>query len=117
MVKPQIIEERPLSLAELKETLQHTKEKEKDLNFRANKTEEYMQSIPILSIKDAKALMQKIVELNVSRLKQDVIVKLCDVLPKSPNDVKLILQNSGLTVTAENVKKIADIVNEYSPKQ
>ncbi len=117
MVRPQLLEERPLCLAELKHKLQCVKEKETELNFRANKTEEYLQSITILSSKDVKELMQKITDLGVSRLKPEHIVKIVDLLPRSANDCKLLLQNSGLVVTAENLKKIIDLVDEFYPKQ
>lgn len=117
MAKPQLLEEKALSLAELKDKLQHIKEKEKELNFRANKTEEYLNSITVLSTKEARELSKKIADLNVPRLKPEHIVKILDLLPRSANDCKLILQNSGLTITAENLKKITDLIKEHYQKQ
>lgn len=116
MVKPQLLEERPLSLAELKEKLSHIKEREKELNFRANKTDEYLSSLDLLSIKDTKELMKKIEALEIPRMKSEHIVKIVDILPRSANDIKLLLQGSILTLSAENLKKIVDVINEY-PKQ
>ncbi len=114
MVKPHVLEERPLLLAELKEKLGSIKEKEKELNFRANKTEEYLVSIPVLGAKDAKELAKKLANLDIPRMKQEHIVKIVDLLPHTGNDVKMVLQNSVLTLSAESLKKITDVVAEYA---
>lgn len=114
MVKPHVLEERPLLLAELKDKLAVLKEKEKELNFRANKTEEYLSSITVLSGKEAKELAKKLADLEIPRMKQEHIVKIVDLLPRTANDIKMVLQNSVLTLSAESLKKITDVVAEYT---
>ncbi|MBI4441240.1 hypothetical protein HY639_03670 [Candidatus Woesearchaeota archaeon] len=113
MVKPQLLEERPISLAELKEKLTKIKEKDKELNFRANKTEEYLASIQVLSAKEAKELEKKLVALDIPRLKQDHIVKIIDILPRTVNELKVVLQGTLLSLSADNLKKVVDAVNEF----
>ena len=39
----QILSENPISMVELKEELEKTRKRDKELNFRATKTEEYLQ--------------------------------------------------------------------------
>ena len=42
-----ILNEEPMSMAELKEELDKIKKRDKELNFRANRTEEYLQHFDI----------------------------------------------------------------------
>ena len=42
MAKPHLISEHPISMAELKLELENVKKRDTELNFRANKTEEYI---------------------------------------------------------------------------
>ncbi len=114
MTKPEIIEESPLTMAELKEELKKIKKRDEELNFRAEKTEEYLQQFTILKQKDAKELFKKIDELEVPRLKPEQIVKLIDIMPTTPDEVKMVLQGYPITVTKENMKRVADVIKEYN---
>ncbi len=117
MTKPQIIEESPVTMSELKEELKNIKKRDEELNFRAERTEEYLQQFTILKQKDAKELFKKIEKLDVPRMKADYIVKLVDIMPASPDEVKLVLQGATMTVTKENLKKIADAIKEFADKK
>lgn len=116
-MKPKILEENPLCMAEVKDMLDKIKKRDEELNFRANKTEEYIGTIPVLSSKQAKELREKIEGLNVPRLKDQHILKIIDTLPFSVDDLKVILQGYTITVNNDNMKKIVDAVAEYLPKK
>lgn len=112
-----VISETPITMAELKEDLKKIKERDKELNFRANKTEEYLNMFSILEPEKAKELKEKVKKLEVPRLKEEHITKIVDMLPASPEEVKLILQGYTITVNQENLKKIADAVSPYTKKK
>lgn len=109
-MKIEIISEKSINTAELKEHL----ESQKNLNFRAQKTLEYLQQTSSLDSKKAKSLVKKLEELGVSRLKELHFNKIVDTLPKTADDVKTILQGYNITVSNENLKKIADVVVEVT---
>lgn len=116
-MKPKIQNETPMMFAELKEELEKIHSRDGELNFRAQKTFEYLQQVPVLEVKKAKELFDKIMKLNVGRLKEQHVAKIIDVLPTDPNDLKLVLQHYNLTISQESLKKIAELVAEYKPKE
>lgn len=107
MSSPKIISEEPMLLAEVKEVLKKNKE---ELNYRAGKTEDYLNQIPILNSKKAKELYKSIEGLDIPRFKEVHITKIVDLLPTTQEEVKVALQGYTITVSADNCKKIAEIV-------
>jgi len=116
MTKPQIQGESPVTMAELKEELAKIKARDNALNFRAEKTQEYLDQFVTLDESAAKELMKKIEDLQVPRLRNEHIVKLLDILPITPEEVKLVLQGYTITVTKENLKRVADVIQESIKK-
>lgn len=110
-MKAQVVEEKPIPMALLKQKLEEKMKKE-ELNFRANKTLEYLQQATILDTKKAEELLKKIEALKIPRIKEDAIVKIVDLLPETPEKVRLILADA--TISKENIDKIAKTVSEYS---
>ncbi len=114
MVKPTILEETSINLVDLKEELKKIQKRDGELNFRANKTVEYLNSVVTLKPKDAKDLYKKLEDLNIPRLKDVHINKIIDILPKTVEELKTIVQSYTLTVNNDNLKKIAKVVTEYA---
>ena len=110
MPTAKILTEKPISMAELKEELAKIKKKE-ELNFRAAKTEEYLQQFVN---KNSLQLTEKLKKLNIPRLKDAHIIKIADTMPKNLDDLKIILQGYTLTVNNENMKKIVEIISKSS---
>ena len=105
-----------MNVVEVKASLEKIKEKT-DLNFRAQKAEEYAQDFAKISLKDAKELYEKLKGLEIPRLREQHMHKLIDIMPVSDKHVKIILASYNMTPTAENCKKIADLIVEYAPKK
>jgi DNA-directed RNA polymerase subunit F len=114
MSKPEITEEKPITMAELKEDLKKIKKRDEELNFRAEKTQEYLDQFVNIKDKEGKEIFKKIEGLEIPRLKPEHIVKLIDILPRTPEEVKIVLQGYTITVTKENLKRIADVIKESS---
>ncbi len=106
-----IIEQKPVTLSEVKKSLESSNEE--DQNFRITKTKEYLDYFAKLSEKEAKELKKKIEDLNIPRLKEEMIVKVVDLLPKSEEEVSLIFQAYPITISSQNLKKIASTVEEF----
>lgn len=112
-MKTQILNEEPITAAQVKEELKKIKSKDKELNFRAQKTEDYLNQVVTDSKKTAE-LVKKLTNLKIPRLKEDQIVKIADIMPTTEKDVKVVLQGYALTVTKENMGKIAKAVAEFA---
>ena len=113
----EIISEKAIPMADLKEKLKKIKERDKELNFRANKVEEYLDMFVKMKEKDAEGMIKKLEALNIPRLKPEHIVKIIDLMPETVDDLKVILQGYTLTVNKENMAKIVEVVKEFLPKK
>jgi DNA-directed RNA polymerase subunit F len=111
--KPTILEEAPIPIYELKDEINKIKKRDTELNFRAAKTEEYLSQFTTLGPRKGKEFIDEIAALNIPRLKAEHIYKIADILPADLESVKLVLQGYTLTVSQENMKKIAEIVKKY----
>ncbi|MBW2992939.1 hypothetical protein KY345_07045 [Candidatus Woesearchaeota archaeon] len=109
MTKPEVLKEEPITMAAMKEELEKIKKRDGELNFRATKTEEYLQQFELPS--KSEELVKKIQGLKIPRLKDFHIVKIVDLMPKSVEEIKGVLQGYTLTVTQENMKKIINAIN------
>lgn len=107
----EVLSETPINAYQLKEQLKHIKKRDKELNFRASKTEDYLNAV--LDLKAAEDLYKKIEGLKIPRLKDVHIHKLVELLPQTPQDVKVVLQGYTLNITNENMKKIVGAIGEF----
>ncbi|MBD3310639.1 hypothetical protein GF351_05460 [Candidatus Woesearchaeota archaeon] len=109
----EILSETSIPMAELKDELASIKKRDEELNFRASKTEEYLNQFVELDAKKAKELYDKIDKLKVPRLKEQHINKVIDLLPTTVDSLKVLLQGYTLTVNSENMKKIVAVVQDF----
>ena len=107
----EILSETPIDTYQLKEELLKIKKRDKELNFRAQKTEDHL--VQILTHKGAEQLFDKISKLNISRLREQQIHKIIEILPTTPKDLKVVLQGYTVSVSTENIKKIVDEINKF----
>ncbi len=114
MLKPEVIEEVPLNLVEVKELLKKIKDRDQELNFRTQKTMEYLEAIPTIKPKSAKELKEKLEALNIPRMKDTYIHKIIDVMPQTVEGVKTLFNGLNVAITADNLKKISSLVGEYA---
>lgn len=114
MTRPELIKETPITITELKEEIRKIKKRDGELNFRASKTEEYLEQFVSVSQKKAEEIKEKIEKLAIPRLKEEHIIKIIDLMPTNVEVLKVILQAYTITVTQENIKKIVGVVQEYA---
>ena len=113
MVRPNILESTPLSISEVKEELSKIQKRDEELNFRAKKTEEYINYVPKLSIKKSKEAFEALQKLEIPRLKETHLKKFIDVMPVNEDDAKVILQGQPINVTKDNLKKIVSALDKF----
>lgn len=105
----QVIEEKPLSVVDLKKALKDL-QAEAPLSYRGEKTNTYLEAFTFYSEKEAHDLMKKIIALEIPRLKDRHIVKIVDVMPSDLDSLRLLLSTETLTIKDEDLKKILDVI-------
>ncbi len=113
-MKEKIINETPILMGEVKEVLSELKKKE-ELNFRAQKTLDYLEQVVKLDNKKQQELKKKLEDLNVSRLRDVQIIKIINVMPKTEDELKVVLEGYNITLTKEQLQKIVSVIQEYKP--
>ena len=111
MTDMQIVSETPINVYQLKKELERIRKRDNELNFRANKTEEYLNQVT--AFKNAEELFDKIMHLNIPRLREQHIHKIIDFAPTTLNELKVVLQGYTITLNNESMKKIVDAINEF----
>jgi DNA-directed RNA polymerase subunit F len=108
-----ILNTTPINTTELFAEMKRIKDRDKELGFRAQKTVDYLESLNIMDSKKGRELFDKLMKLEIPRLREMHFHKIIDLMPSNQKDVKTILQGYNVTVSAEACKKIADAVAEY----
>ncbi len=111
MADMQIISEAPTNIYQLKKALEKIRKRDNELNFRAAKTEEYLNQV--VTIKNADELFSKIAALEIPRLKEQHIHKIIDTAPTTVNDLKVVLQGYTITINNDAMKKIVTAISEF----
>jgi DNA-directed RNA polymerase subunit F len=109
MSTPNILKETPMCMAEVKAEIDKIKKRDKELSFRTNRTDEYLQQFVN---KDSVKLAEGLRKLKIPRLKDEHIAKIADLMPKSADDLKSVLQGYTVTITKDNMNKIVDEVKK-----
>ena len=107
----EIINEKPISISELRVKLEEIKERDKELTFRGKKTEEYLKKVS--KFKKHEELKKDLEKLEIIRLKDSHIIKIIDILPADIDSLRAVLVGENLTLKQEDLTKIVDVVKEY----
>ena|SRR3989338_810168 len=110
MTTMKVLKEAPISMSDLKHEMEKIKKRDKELSFRSARSEEYLNQFVA---KDTTKLADTLRKLDISRLKEEYIIKIVDILPKSVEDLKVVLHGYTATLTKEHLQKIVDEVNAF----
>jgi len=113
----EILQKEAVGMSDVKDELSRIEKRDGELSFRAQRTKEYLNAVKLSSKTKAKELRDAIEKLEIPRLKDTHITKLVDLMPSSDAEIKVILQGYTLTVSNDNVSKIAHIFKDAAPKK
>jgi DNA-directed RNA polymerase subunit F len=114
MAEIHIVKETPLNMAEMRHRLEEIKKRDKELNFRAKKTEEYLNLASKIKLQKADELKKELQKLEIERLKPTLITKIIDILPKDLDSLRSIFSNEALSLKEDDIVKILDVVKKYA---
>lgn len=113
MPSPQFIEEKPLSLVDVKSNLQSIEKRDEELNYLSNKAKEYLDNFVTLSPDKKEEMYKKLSKLDLTRLKDEHICKFIDFLPKDVEELKVVLQSYPLSLSKKDQEAIVGAVKEF----
>ena len=114
MVNPIFIEEKPLSLTDAKTIVADIEKRDEEMNYLSNKTKEYLGAFATLSQKKKDELQKNLEGLNLTRLKEEHIMKIVDFLPKTVDELKIVLQAYPLSMPKKDQEAIVKAVKDFS---
>jgi DNA-directed RNA polymerase subunit F len=112
MTNPEIIEEKTLSLVDVKKAVKAIEKRDTELGLLSQKTKEYMDASINISNKDQEVLRKGLGGLKLARLKPEYINKIIDFLPKDVEELKIVLQAYPLTLPKKDQQAIVDEVKK-----
>uniref|UniRef100_A0A7C3YEY7 DNA-directed RNA polymerase subunit Rpo4 n=1 Tax=Geoglobus ahangari TaxID=113653 RepID=A0A7C3YEY7_9EURY len=103
-----------LTISEAKEILENiVKERRKvaEVGFETRKTLQYLRTLSKLPAKKARELVEELLELPF--VSEVIAIKIADILPDIPDEVRLLYAKEGITLSPEEIQTILDIVEKY----
>lgn len=107
----EIVEKRPVSLPEMEKHVQEMKKRDKELNFRSKKVEEYLKNVP--KSKEYETLTKELGEIGISRLNEKHIALIVNILPVDLDSLRTVLSGENITLKDDDLKKIVETVIKY----
>lgn len=123
MIVKEVLNESVLTLAEAKETLnalrirgEVTKKKEgegeeEEIRYERRKASEHTTKFAKGGAKESRALINEL--LGLPKMKELIAIRIVDLMPKSPNEVRAIYAKERFTLTEADIEKILDCVAKY----
>jgi DNA-directed RNA polymerase subunit F len=125
MIVKEIQNEIVLTLAEAKEILTTLKtsgeepkeeeegvEEEVDMRYERRKATEHTAKFAKLSAADSRALVNELLEF--PKMRELIAVRIADIMPRSPNEVRAIYAKERFTLTEADIEQILDCVAKYA---
>ncbi len=87
--------------------------KVKDKTYEQKMAYEHVKKFSKISSDKAEELIKELLELEMRKLKEHQVVKIVDLMPKSLEDLKVILHKSQIPFKKDELEKILEIVKKY----
>jgi len=104
----ELIEQKPITLAEVGVTLENIKLITKELGFRAEKVNTYVTETAGLKKEEADSMFKKLEELKIPRLRDRHLVKIIDIMPEDIESLKTLFSGEAITLKQEELSKILE---------
>ncbi len=122
MIVKEVLNESVLTLAEAKEILtlrktggEETKKKEGEeeveIRYERRKASEHTTKFAKGGAKESRALINEL--LGLAKMKEGIAIRIADLMPQSPNEVRAIYAKERFTLTEADIEGILDCVAKY----
>ncbi len=104
-----------ITISEAKEVMEKIAKKrqeEAELLFETRRALKHLRTFAKLPADKAKELVEELMKLpQVGR--KDLAVKLVDIMPRIPDEVRIIYAKERFTITSEQIEEILEIIDKY----
>jgi DNA-directed RNA polymerase subunit F len=104
-----VIEQKPVTMAELKAVLDSVKKDKGELNFRAEKVHNYLNHF--VDKVNVEELKKKLDDLEITKLRDRHIIKIIDMMPNDLDSLKVIFAGETVSLKQDEMQKVLDAIN------
>lgn len=108
-----VLTEKITPLSEVKEILE-SRSKEGELKYEQRLTLDYASKFAKIKSGKAEKFIKELMGA-VDKVKERQAIKIADLLPVTPDDVRVIFAKERFSLTENEIKKILEIVDKYRP--
>jgi DNA-directed RNA polymerase subunit F len=105
-----VINTKPVSMAEAKEVMT-SQEKDKELSYEQKLALEHLSKFTVLDASEAKKLLEEISD--VLRMSEETKIQILNLLPKTPDELRMIFTRENFSLKENEIKKILEIIKKY----
>lgn len=105
-----------ITISEAREILEKIVEKRREkaeILYETRKTLKYLRTFSKLPADKAKELVEELLKLPQLYGKKELAVKIADLMPRIPDEVRIIYAKERYTLSEEQIKEILEVVNKY----
>ncbi len=106
-----VLDIKPISMPEAKEILV-SREKSRDLAYEQKLALEHLKKFTKLKVEEAKKFLGDIS--SVLRMSDETMVQILNLLPKNPDELRMIFAREKFSLKEEEITKILEIIKKYS---
>lgn len=106
-----VIEKQPVPMAEAKEVVLK-REKEKELGYEQKLAAEHLKKFTKLKPDEARKFMAELS--SIIKASPATLVTIANILPQTPDEVRLIFAHERFSLKEEEISKILEIVKKFS---
>jgi DNA-directed RNA polymerase subunit F len=105
-----VIETKPVGMPEAREIMS-SREKGKELSYEQKLAMEHLNKFTKLSAADAKKFLDELSV--VLRMSEETKIQILNLLPKTPEELRMIFTRENFSLKDNEIKKILEIVKKY----
>lgn len=108
----EITSKKQVSITEVLDSI-NKKSDEVVLTYREEKIRDFLKKHSKLSFEEFLEIKDKIEKLEISRLEEEHIIKIVDIMPDNGTQLRSLIQNTGVVIVDDIANSILDILNQY----
>ncbi|MFH0929221.1 MAG: RNA polymerase Rpb4 family protein [Candidatus Aenigmatarchaeota archaeon] len=105
-----VIDIKPVGMPEAK-VIMSSIEKDRELTYEQKLALEHLNKFTILAPAEAKKLLEEIS--GVLRMSDETKIQILNLLPKNPDELRMIFTRENFSLKENEIKKILEIIKKY----
>ena len=111
MILMKVLDIKAVSMPEAKDILS-SREKDKELTYEQKLALEHLKKFTRLKPTDSKKFLDDL--MSIIRMSDETMVQIVNLLPKNPDELRMIFARERFSLKEEEIAKILEIIKKYS---